>query len=1348
MFKVVGIQKEVSMAKDYTVLLRAKIDPAGLDFSAIDKKIADINKKAYKIMLEVDTLGLKDIEKRLVDLSSKLQKGNAPIRMVDAEHEISMLNQIEKKMDEIRSKKGSVSGYSISTTPGKEGESDLTSATVKYTNAQKQAITETYKWVNAAEAGEKEDMRWAKTKENLTDNVKANEDAMARAKQKASEYLEKIKSLNQSNENVIKGKSIAQQLIGETDPAKIQQLSKQLDVVKQSSQGARAGILSFTEGMKSSMARTLQYSLSLGLLYGALNQLKQGVQYIKDLNKEMTNIQIVTGMTSKDVNSLSSEYNSLAKEMGVTTIEISKSSVEWFRQGKTVQQTSELIKSSMMLSKLGNIESAQSTEYLTSMINGFNLKAEDSVGIIDKLIVLDNAFATSSSEIASAMQRSSLSAKQAGVSFNELAAMITVVSDVSRRAPESIGESFKTMFARYQDILLGGVDEEGSDINNVGKALDRVGISIRDANGGFKDFSLVLDELYPKWGKLGEVEQANILKAMAGTRQRESLLVLLNNQTKYEKALEIQLGSTGTALDRYNIYLQSAEAAQNRMTASWEKLAQGTVTSGMISNFYDMASAVMEFMSQIGGIPAIIGVIITSLIAFNTTAVLSTIGITTMADAWAGFVLLVESSNPIGWVVLAIGAAVLALNYFNETTQETIDRLNGLQREVDNLASSVSKLNKDKDAIKELWKEFETLESKTSMTSDEQERFYAIQSQLRDLLPTVSGYYDEQGNFILTAGTNLEILIALKQEELDIDKEKLALANEKARVEAIEAYKKSRKDIEKISSPRQVSPGNTQSFNKEQLSGQLEDAALAQKAFINQIKTNYYSLEKAEQEIVLAMLKNGDEIDKQIASQLESFATSVESTEAVIEGADLVVDLDAAKKAYDEGIKEVLASTIEMIKQKKNAEKDALEEQLKGLKDNNDAQKDYYKYQLEEIKRASDEKKKILDREAEEQKRNYDLQKKAVEEQLDAYKKIIDNQKESLDLLKEEDDYNDSKAEKQKALSDVQDQIAELLFDTSEAGIARRMELESEAAKLSEELAQAEEDRAYQLALQALETEQKLAEDTADIQLTEMEKAQEQYEWEQNLREQTLEDEQYASERRYEIIVQGLDAQTAAQEEALRKQIADIDDYLKQEGTIRNDAMAMIEDKNSGLYQQLLDWNKKYGSGINDDITSMWNTAMEAVKAYSDAINAIPAVNSPKSIQELFDEGEKKSLDGTGSGTAHHSGVDSGFVGGKAKLKSNEEFARLLKGEIVVNSQQMDDFMKITVPSIKTSRPQTESLGNGGFEIGNLMNIVVNGSLDKSVIPDIEKISQRVIGEINKVMLGRGINRRADAFSQ
>ena len=102
------------------------------------------------------------------------------------------------------------------------------------------------------------------------------------------------------------------------------------------------------------------------------------------------------------------------------------------------------------MSKLGNVEAAQATEYLTSVLNGFKLEAEDAMSVVDRLVNLDNQYATSVAEIASAMQRSSNSAQQAGVDFNELASYITVLSSVTRKSAESIGESFKTIFANSQ----------------------------------------------------------------------------------------------------------------------------------------------------------------------------------------------------------------------------------------------------------------------------------------------------------------------------------------------------------------------------------------------------------------------------------------------------------------------------------------------------------------------------------------------------------------------------------------------------------------------------------------------------------------------------------------------------------------------------------------------------------------------------------------------------------------------------------------------------------------------------------------------------------------------------------
>jgi len=235
--------------------------------------------------------------------------------------------------------------------------------------------------------------------------------------------------------------------------------------------------------------------------------------------KEMTKIQVLQAegaQTPAEIRALAQSYNALAKEMGATTIEVASGSVEWLRQGKTIAETTELLKSSVMLSKLGALDAANATEYLTSTMNSYNMSTSQSVEVVNKLVAVDNKSATSTRELATALRYSAASAQEAGVSLEELISYIAVVSSTTRQNAESIGQGFKTLLTRMQDIKAGAIDEDGLGINNVEIALDRVNIKLRDSDTSFRDMGVVLEEIAGKWNTLNEVEQANISKAIAG----------------------------------------------------------------------------------------------------------------------------------------------------------------------------------------------------------------------------------------------------------------------------------------------------------------------------------------------------------------------------------------------------------------------------------------------------------------------------------------------------------------------------------------------------------------------------------------------------------------------------------------------------------------------------------------------------------------------------------------------------------------------------------------------------------------------------------------------------------------
>lgn len=397
----------------------------------------------YRLMLEAQ-LDPAKIQAQINALSNKSVL-NIKMNFVDED-----MAKFESELDKIRAKASSIGKITLF---GDE-KGGIAKATVEYKDALGNVVQEYVQINDKIKITQKYTEDLAKDEKEINNIIQKRvglnakqADEMERAAHQADLFLAKSQNLSKtSSVQATIGK--AQEIkvaVSEGDINKVRTLNKEFATLKASLQTGRTGLDSWSEGMKNALRQTIEYAASVGLVYGALNQLKEGVQYLTELDKEMTNIQLLQAdgaKTDEQIGELSLRYNELARSLGATTIEVAKGSTEWLRQGKTIEETSELLEASMMLSKLGNMESAQSTEYLTSILNGFKLEAKDTQDVISKLIALDNAFATSTAEIASAMQRSSVSAQQAGVSMEELASMITVVSDVSRRAPESIGESF------------------------------------------------------------------------------------------------------------------------------------------------------------------------------------------------------------------------------------------------------------------------------------------------------------------------------------------------------------------------------------------------------------------------------------------------------------------------------------------------------------------------------------------------------------------------------------------------------------------------------------------------------------------------------------------------------------------------------------------------------------------------------------------------------------------------------------------------------------------------------------------------------------------------------------------
>lgn len=358
------------------------------------------------------------------------------------------------------------------------------------------------------------------------------------------------------------------------------------------------------------------------------------------LDQKMVDLQIASGYTKNNIHDMMLEFNDLAKEIGKTTEEIAEAANDWLRAGYEGQEASQLTEASMQLSTLGMISSADATSYLISVLKGWKLEATEIQGVVDRLSAVDMAAAISAGDLAEAMSRASNSAQMAGTSLDRYIAYLTTITDVTQKSAASVGESMKTVYARYQNIAAGKFvaaeadiesenynADEWANLNDVEKALGALGINIRDSVSSFRDFDDIMDEIASKWNTYTDVQKSGIATSLAGVRQRENLLTLFENWDAVEKFEEISTNAYGTAIEKMKSYTDSVEAAKNRVTVALEKWVLALNQSDTLIWFYNAVAEVSD------NLVAWAGAILLATAAMNSVGFGST-----MQNAWSKFV--------------------------------------------------------------------------------------------------------------------------------------------------------------------------------------------------------------------------------------------------------------------------------------------------------------------------------------------------------------------------------------------------------------------------------------------------------------------------------------------------------------------------------------------------------------------------------------------------------------------------------------------------------------------------------------------------------------------------------------
>ena len=124
-------------------------------------------------------------------------------------------------------------------------------------------------------------------------------------------------------------------------------------------------------GLFTTLKNTARWQLSSSVLHGFMGAYQQAMGYVKDLNKSLTDIRIVTGKSIDDMSRFAIEANKAAKALSTTTNEYAQASLIFFQQGLNEE---EVAKRAAVTTKLANV-TGQTTQVvsdqLTAVWNNF-----------------------------------------------------------------------------------------------------------------------------------------------------------------------------------------------------------------------------------------------------------------------------------------------------------------------------------------------------------------------------------------------------------------------------------------------------------------------------------------------------------------------------------------------------------------------------------------------------------------------------------------------------------------------------------------------------------------------------------------------------------------------------------------------------------------------------------------------------------------------------------------------------------------------------------------------------------------------------------------------------------------
>jgi len=445
-----------------------------------------------------------------------------------------------------------------------------------------------------------------------------------------------------------------------------------------------------------------------------------------DFEASMSKVQATSDATSQQLESLTK----LAREYGASTVFSSSECADALNYmamaGWSAEQMTSGLPGVLNLAAAAGEDLGTTSDIVTDALTAFGMQAEDSAHFADILATASSKSNTNVSMMGETFKYVAPVAGALGYSAEDVAVAVGLMANSGIKASQA-GTSLRAMLSN----LTEPTDKQAA-------AMDELGISITDSEGNMKSLDTLLGDMRRSFSGLDEASKASYASILAGSEGMSGLLAIVNaSDTDFNSLKSAIYDCDGACETMAETMTDNAAGEMKTLSSMVEELKLSLydmfkpMLKDAIPKVQDGVEWITNHLDEIVAIAKPVGTALAAVFAANKIVSFGKTTISTVKSIKTAFMAL-SASNPLGWVLAAVGAIAGLSTAMNDMSEKRIAEMEEMREKARNLTEEQERQKEALDETAEAWDDMYKSSKSSAEASDD--RVKALSKSLLELV--------------------------------------------------------------------------------------------------------------------------------------------------------------------------------------------------------------------------------------------------------------------------------------------------------------------------------------------------------------------------------------------------------------------------------------------------------------------------------------------------------------------------------------------------------------------------------------------------------------------------------------